>query len=107
MDNHERYAGYQEDANLLAAIGELVDAQVGRVTVRLPKTVAEAAVAAWERDDPYEDTLETTEQREVRGKAADLAMIGLEISQRGRVEGEEVVVDLRVGLAGAAVVASL
>jgi len=103
MVDQERYARYREESKVLAAIGAHVDAQVGRVTVRLPRAVAEAAVAAWERDDPDGDVGEEThEQYALRGSAGDLALIGLAISERGRREGEEVVVDLHVHSAGAA-----
>lgn len=102
-----RYALYREDAKLLAAIGEHVDAQVDRVTVRLPGALARAAVAAWDRDDEGDLDEETREQYELRGQAGDLALIGLAVSERGRWEGEEVVVDLFVNLAGAALLAHI
>lgn len=106
MVDQEQYVRYREDSKVLAAIGELVDAQVGRVTVRLPRAVAEAAVAAWERDELGDVGEETHEQYELRGQAGDLALIGLEISEDGRWEGEEVVIDLHVHSAGAAWLAS-
>ncbi|MEV7025967.1 hypothetical protein [Kitasatospora sp. NPDC093558] len=102
MVDEEQYVRYREDSKLLAAIGEHVHAQVGRVTVRLPAAVAQAAVDAWERDETGDVDEETREQYELRGQAGDLALIGLEISERGRREGEEVVVDLHVSSAGAA-----
>ncbi|MFF2921766.1 hypothetical protein ACFVTP_05005 [Streptomyces celluloflavus] len=103
MVDQERYDLYRQESKVLAAIGEQVDAQVGPVTVRLPRAVAEAAVAAWERDDPDDDLGEEThEQYALRGQAGDLALIGLAISEDGRWEGEEVVVDLHVHAAGAA-----
>ncbi|MEU8924582.1 hypothetical protein AB0D10_27170 [Kitasatospora sp. NPDC048545] len=102
MVDHERYALYREDSKVLAAVGEHVHAQVGRVTVRLPRAVAQAAVDAWERDDSGDLGEETREQYELRGQAGDLALIGLAISEGGRPSGEEVVVDLHVASAGAA-----
>ncbi|MEV0192615.1 hypothetical protein AB0I39_29315 [Kitasatospora purpeofusca] len=103
MVNEERYAVYRQESKVLAAIGEHVHAQVDRVTVRLPRAVAQAAVDAWERDDP-DDGLrgETIEQYELRGRAGDVALIGLVISEHGRWEDEEVVVDLDVAAAGSA-----
>ncbi|WP_328957900.1 hypothetical protein [Kitasatospora purpeofusca] len=103
MVNEERYALYREEAKVLAAIGEHVHAQVDRVTVRLPRAVAQAAVDAWERDDP-DDGLrgETIEQYELRGRAGDVALIGLVISEHGRWEDEGVVVELDVSDAGSA-----
>ncbi|MFD8821456.1 hypothetical protein ACFV1C_03680 [Streptomyces sp. NPDC059605] len=107
MVDEERYARYREDSKALAAIGRHVDAQVGRVTVRLPRAVAEAAVDAWERDESGDLGEETHEQYALRDQAGDLALIGLVISERGRREGEDVVIDLNVVSAGAAVRASL
>ncbi|MFJ8435854.1 hypothetical protein ACIQ9P_31585 [Kitasatospora sp. NPDC094019] len=106
MVDEKRYALYREEAKALAAIGEHVHAQVGRVTVRLPRAVAQAAVDAWERDDS-DDGLrgETIEQYEVRGRAGDVALIGLVISDHGRWDDEEVVVDLDVSCAGSALLA--
>ncbi|MFE7108870.1 hypothetical protein ACFU98_12940 [Streptomyces sp. NPDC057575] len=75
--------------------------------MRLPRTVAEAAVDAWERDELGDVGEETHEQYELRDQAGDLALIGLVISERGRWEGEEAVIDLDVVSAGAAVRASL
>ncbi|MGW1840550.1 hypothetical protein [Streptomyces sp. NPDC002067] len=106
MVDQEQYVRYREDSKVLAAIGEHVDAQVGRVSVRLPRAVAEAAVAAWERDESDDVGEETHEQYELRNHAGDLALIGLAISEDGRWEGEEVVVDLHVHSAGAAWLAS-
>ncbi|MFF5538016.1 hypothetical protein ACFY71_37095 [Streptomyces cinerochromogenes] len=106
MVDHEEYVRYRDDSKVLAAIGEHVDAQVGRVTVWLPKAVAEAAVNAWERDETGGHAPETHEEYALRDQAAELALIGLAISQRGRWESEDVVVDLDVASAGAALRAS-
>ncbi|CAM5677059.1 hypothetical protein STAFG_6454 [Streptomyces afghaniensis 772] len=103
MDDREQYVRYREDAKVLAAIGECIQAQAGRVTVRLPRTVAEAAVAAWERDDSAGPGEESREEYALRDQAAELALIGLAVSERGRWEGEEVVIVLDVASAGAAV----
>ncbi|CAM4146551.1 hypothetical protein NONI108955_11615 [Nocardia ninae] len=91
---------------MLAAIGAYVEAQVGRVTVRLPKALAEAALAAWDRDELGELGEETREQYALRGRAAELALIGLAISDRGCWVDDELVVDLDVAVAGAALRAS-
>ncbi|MFE1319064.1 hypothetical protein [Kitasatospora phosalacinea] len=106
MVDQEQYVQYREDSKVLAAIGAHVDAQVGRVAVRLPRAVAEAAVDAWDREEVGGLGEETHEQYALRDQAAELALIGLAISQRGRWDGEEVVVDLDVASAGAALRAS-
>ncbi|MFI6108145.1 hypothetical protein [Streptomyces sp. NPDC051310] len=106
MADHEQYERYREDSDVPAAIGTQVDAQVGRVAVRLPRSVAEAAAAAWERDETEGPGEESHEQHALRDQAAELALIGLAITQRGRWEGDELVVDLDVESAGAALRAS-
>ncbi|GAB7188877.1 hypothetical protein ATKI12_8991 [Kitasatospora sp. Ki12] len=71
--------------------------------MRLPRAVAQAAMDAWERDDSDGELgEETREQYEARDQAGNLALIGLAISDDGRWEGDEVVVDLHVASAGAA-----
>lgn len=92
---------------MLAEIGTRVAAQAGRVTVRLSRELAEAAVTSWERNETGDVAEETHEQHTLRDQAAELALIGLAIAERGRWEGEELVVDLDVAAAGAAVRASL
>ncbi|MFE6050571.1 hypothetical protein ACFQ6N_07450 [Kitasatospora sp. NPDC056446] len=107
QEDQEQYARYREDSKVLAVIGEQVDAQLGRVTVRLPRAVAQAAVDAWERDESGELGEETHEQYALRDDAGYLALIGLVVSDKGRWEGEEVVVDLPVSYAGAAAQAAV
>ncbi|RKS08952.1 hypothetical protein DFP74_4678 [Nocardiopsis sp. Huas11] len=102
MSEQQQYARYREDVRVLAAIGACVDEQSRRVTVRLPRPLAEAAVAAWDRDEPDQAGEETAEEYAARDGAAELALIGLAVSERGRWEGAEVVVDLDVAAAGAA-----
>ncbi|WP_435583425.1 hypothetical protein [Amycolatopsis thermoflava] len=92
---------YHEDAEVLAAIGTAIGEH--RITVRLPRALAEAAVAAWQRDETGPVAPETPEQWVLRDRAAELALIGLAVSERGRPDGEFVVVDLDVAAAGAAV----
>ncbi|MFB9388672.1 hypothetical protein ACFPM3_22810 [Streptomyces coeruleoprunus] len=110
MSDREQYVRYRDDSKVLAAIGRCVEAQADRVTVRLPRALAEAAVAAWERDEATgpdgggEDGAdETREQYAERDRAAELALIGLAITERGRRQADEVIVELDVATAGAAV----
>lgn len=96
MEDSEQYLRYQQDRAVLAAIGAYLHPQVGRISVRLPRYVAESAVAAWNRDELDEISDESRDQHELRAGAADLALIGLAISSRGVRDGDEVVVDLDV-----------
>ncbi|MFD5317181.1 hypothetical protein [Streptomyces sp. NPDC127098] len=81
---------------MLATVGTHLDPQISRISVRLPRSVAESAVAAWERDELDEVGEESREEYELREDAAELALIGLAISSRGVWDGEEVVVDVDV-----------
>ncbi|GIH14250.1 hypothetical protein Raf01_24220 [Rugosimonospora africana] len=81
---------------MLAAIGACLDRQVSRISVRLPRSLAESAVAAWNREELGGIGEESREEFELRDDAAELAWIGLAISERGVRDGEEVVVDLDV-----------
>jgi hypothetical protein len=72
------------------------------VEVRLPRVLAEAAARAWGRED-LDDVNETPEQRRARHRAGTLALIGLAIKERGRWDGDEVVVPLNAGLVALAV----
>lgn len=95
---------YREDSRVLGELGAvLARADVPRFKVRLPRSLAELAIAAWERnEDEGTDDPESYEQRAQRLRAVALALIGLSLQERGRWEGEEAVVDLSVELIGAA-----
>ncbi|GHE84562.1 hypothetical protein GCM10017786_15360 [Amycolatopsis deserti] len=100
-----QYSRYRQDSEVLAAIGTAIGEH--RITVRLPRALADAAVAAWQRDETEPVAVETPEQWALRDRAADLALIGLAVSERGRPDGEFVTVDLDLGTAGAAARAAL
>lgn len=88
---------YRQEAETLGKIGKLLlRAEMPRIEVRLPHGLAEAAVAAWESEDDESagSHEETCEQRLIRYRAAALSLIGLSITERGRWEGDEVIVAL-------------
>jgi hypothetical protein len=105
VDAAQPRQAYQRDARTLGELGRvLVRAPLPKVQVRLPKPLAEQAVAAWEWDDDGGSVdSETCEQRVVRSRAAALALIGLSITEGGRWEADEVVVDLDPNLIGMAI----
>lgn len=78
--------------------------------MRLPRAVAvaeaEAVVKAGERDEVGGRATGTHEEYLQRDRAAESAFVGLAISDRGRREGGEVVIDLDAAPAGAALRAS-
>ncbi|MGW6704780.1 hypothetical protein ACWGDE_07795 [Streptomyces sp. NPDC054956] len=96
MEDREQYVRYQQDRTVLATIGAHLDPQIGQISVRLPRAVAESAVAAWDREELGGIGEESREEYELRDDAAELAFIGLAISSHGVWAGEEVVVDLDV-----------
>lgn len=94
----------RHEAEVLGRVGQaLHDVDLPRVQVRLPGSLAEAAVQAWERDDEAETAGETRVEATARSRAGTLALIGLEITERGRWENDSVVVDLSADLIGRAV----
>lgn len=105
MADGEEYLRYQQDATVLATIGAHLDPQISPINVRLPRSLAELAVAAWNREEPNDIAEASREQHELRSGAADLALMGLAISSRGVPDGEEVVVDLDVVQIAAALLA--
>jgi hypothetical protein len=104
MAETDRQRLYREEARVLGEIGVLLSrSDLPRVTVRLPSSLARAAAAAWQRDDESEPDTETYEQRVIRHRAGALALIGLAVEERGRTDGDEVVVDLHPDVIGSAV----
>ncbi|MCX4718805.1 hypothetical protein [Streptomyces virginiae] len=96
MEDREEYVRYRQDRTVLASIGAHLDPRIGQIRVRLPRSVAESAVAAWDREELGRVGEESREEYELRHAAAELAFIGLAISSHGVWDGEEVVVDLDV-----------
>jgi hypothetical protein len=100
---------YEQEAAVFARLGQVFAAtEMPRIEVRLPRDLAVAAVASWERDaEEYSGPLqETFEQRIIRSRAADLSLIGLSISERGCWEDDAVVVALSPALIGTAMQAA-
>jgi hypothetical protein len=105
MGETARQRTWREDARVLGEVGALlVHASLPQIEVRLPRSLAELAVASWERQDddgPLE--LEDHEQIAQRHRAATLALIGLSITERGRWEADGVLVNLDPVFIGLAV----
>ncbi|MEU5526006.1 hypothetical protein ABZ744_03605 [Micromonospora chersina] len=94
MKDREQYVRYQQDRTVLAAIGTHLNPQISRISVRMPRSLAESAVAAWDREELGEISEESREEYDLRDDAAELALIGLAIASRGAWDGDEVIVDL-------------
>jgi hypothetical protein len=95
----------ETEAETLAELGAVFRAaNLPGTEMRVPRELAERAVRAWERDDVDELHPETAEEREIRHRAGMLALIGLTITERGRVDGDDVVVTLPVEFVGGAIV---
>jgi len=95
VDLEDEYRLWENDANLLAEVGRVLFVQPTRIAVRLPRTLAERALAAWQRDDstggPSDASLA---QGIVRQRAASVALIGLAIKNEGLAGDDDVVVTL-------------
>ena len=101
MVNNQQQALYRNDALALAALGaHLGNTKLPDVGVRLPKALADVAVAAWGRDHEEESDPEDSKQHIQRRRAGSLALIGLSIVNDGRPDGDVVVVGLQPGLIG-------
>jgi hypothetical protein len=93
-----------EDAEVLAELDRTFEGTAMPVVeVRIPKRLAEQALAAWRRNDDEPDVDESQEQRVYRHRAGVLALIGLSIQERGKDVPAGVVVDLAADLVAAAV----
>jgi hypothetical protein len=103
MEETNEQRVWREEAHALAQIGAvLAQADLPTITVRLPAELARAAVAAWEREDEGELEAESFEQRVIRHRAGSFALIGLAVQERGRADGDDIVVDLSPDVIGSA-----
>jgi hypothetical protein len=103
MTDSERQQRYRKDALVLAEIGQvLARADLPSAVVRLPASLAKAALVAWQLDDESPLDPETYEQRLTRHRAATLGLIGLCVERSGKTEGDEVVVEVPLTLIGSA-----
>ena len=86
---------WASDAVLLATIGGQLFPQPTRITVRLPISLAEAALEAWQREDFVGHISgETPGQAVTRRRAGSLALIGQSIEELGVIDGNQMVVSL-------------
>lgn len=103
MADDDELSRWREDAAILADIGALLFDQETVVEVRLPRVLAVAAVAAWQREDDqgdFDPGAESCEERIVRHRAGTLALIGAALEDRGRADGDEVIVRLDAWFVG-------
>jgi hypothetical protein len=106
VDRYERYA---QDALVLGRIGAVLFPQDTRLSVRLPKELADLALAAWNREDSDEPVLldqETAAQRAARDYAGYLALIGLCIENTAQPDGDDIICDLDAWYIGGALQAA-
>jgi hypothetical protein len=87
------YEEWAKDGPVLAELGRVLFAQDLEVRVRIPRQLAERAVASWEREDTGIGlpSPESPKQRRIRDRSATLSLIGLSISNAGVQEGDDVV----------------
>ena len=101
MADDDAYKQWLVDGGVLAQIGAEFAKQATGVEVRLPRALADLAVASWQRDDELEDLdAESTDQRAIRYRAAALSLIGATLEVAGQPDGDEVVVRLDAWFVG-------
>ena len=106
-DEAGAYQRYRQEAELQGRIGAEFFGQPSTLTMRLPKKLADLALASWRReDDGHSLASETTEQRITRHRAGTLALIGLCIEQTGRSESNDIVCELDAWYIGGALEAA-
>ncbi len=95
VSTQDPYDQWATDTQVLAEIRQALSSQSLRVQVRIPRTAAEKAARAWERDDGGPDLSEESPKAALaRKNAAALALIGLAVRQLGVVDSDDVVVKL-------------
>ena len=94
------------EAEYLAEIGTEFASQPSTLTMRLPKALAVAAVAAWRREETTATFGESLHQRARRHRAGVLALIGLCVEETGRADGGQVVCELDASCVGMAISAA-
>ena len=101
-DQGTAYPRWASDSQVLAEIGRELYSQPTRVTVRLSKTLADQARAAWERDDddPRRIDDETPDAHASRHRAGALALVGLAVAEQGKEDGDGIVVELDAWVIG-------
>ncbi|MDE0803967.1 MAG: hypothetical protein OSA99_11650 [Acidimicrobiales bacterium] len=103
MAEDDELTRWREDESVLAAIGAILFDQETAVEVRIPRALADAALAAWQREDHQDDfdpASESCEDRIVRHHAGTLALIGAALEDRGRADRDEVIVRLDAWFVG-------
>ncbi len=105
MSEEELREQWRQDELVLGAIGHRFErVLLPTVTVRLPRELAERAAEAWDRDDGGGELgPEDATARQRRHRAGTLALIGAAVRERGRRDGDEVVVELGAELIALAV----
>jgi hypothetical protein len=87
-------ARYADDNAALIHIGAGLAGQDAMDPVRIPQALARIAHNAWSRDEAATGAEEFLEERELRHRAATLALIGLAVAEGGTDEGDQVPVAL-------------
>jgi hypothetical protein len=91
----KNYEDWEADAGTLYELAQRLLPQIPMVQVRLPRVLADRAVAAWERDEePGMLTQESDEQRTTRHDAGTFALIGQSIEETGVEDGDDVLFKL-------------
>lgn len=107
MGTPVNYEEWESDAEQLHQLAQVLLPQTPRVELTVPRTLADRAVAVWQREEHAGDLeSETDAQRAVRDEAATLALIGQSIEDSGMENGELVVFKLDAWVLGNALEAA-
>jgi hypothetical protein len=103
----KNYEDWAADAGALHELAQQLLPQSPKVQVRLPRELADRAVAAWQREeDPGNLRQETAEERTLRNDAATLALIGQSVEETGIEDGDDVLFKLDAWILGVALEAA-
>lgn len=107
MATKSNYEQWAQDAQILQGLGSHFLPQCPDFQVRLPRNLADEALAAWQRDDEGDELAnESPEQQRIRDQAATLGLIGLAIESTGIADGDDVVFRLGAWIVGNALTAA-
>jgi len=107
MGMEKNYEDWAADSEKLHELAQELLPQTPTVELRISRSLADVAVAAWQREEePGELPPETDEQTAVRGDAATLALIGQSIEESGIEDGDDVIFKLDAWVLGNALEAA-
>ena len=108
---HAHYRRWENDGVDLALIGAALYEQETKVRVKLPRELADAALASWQREDEDSEDLhtydESASEKRIRHRACTLAMIGASLEDAPiQISGDYVIAEIDSAHVGEALLAA-